>query len=548
MTDAQDRSTERLPAPTVTRKKKRSAWLVWLIPVVAAVIGLSIAWNDYSNQGPAITISFESATGLEQGKTQIRFRDVVVGTVSNIRLNDTGDDVLVDVQLNKDAEGLARQGTQFWVVKPTIGLSGVSGLATLLSGVYINADTKNIRGDTPKERNFKGLEQPPPISSDSPGSKFNLRSDTLGSLGPGAPIYFLRIPVGVVTEYHLDDDGKFVDLEVFINAPYDKHVNANTRFWDESGIYVNVGAHGLTVSTESLVSILAGGLAFGNFGPSMVMTSDHVFTLYDNKVAASAVPIGISVPITMKFYQETRGLESQAPVSFQGINIGTISSTKLDFDPYKGKFFTQVDATLYPALLGTLFQTMQRANQTPEQIAHSFGLLVKRGLRAELKTASLITGSLYISLSLKKGVSAPEKIATTLPFEMPTAESTGIDQIQEQIVTILANVEKIPFEKLAKDLSATLSELTAFTKTLENTLTPELSATLNQLQKTLKGVDDILLSSTALPSQIDGSLKEMDRAIRATRSLIDELRAQPNSLIFGESTKSYSRETLGIDP
>lgn len=548
MTDVQDRSTQRLPAPKVTRKKKRSAWLVWLIPVVAAVIGLSIAWNDYSKKGPAITISFESATGLEQGKTQVRFRDVVVGNVSNIRLNDTGDDVLVDVQLNKDAEGLAAKGTQFWVVKPTIGFSGVSGLATLLSGVYINADTKNIRGDMPKERNFKGLETPPPISSDRPGSKFNLRSDTLGSLGPGAPIYFLRIPVGVVTEYHLDSDGKFVDLEVFIDAPYDKYVNANTRFWDESGIYVNVGADGITVSTESLVSILAGGLAFGNFGPTTVMASGHVFTLYDNKVAANAVPVGVSVPVTMKFYQETRGLEANAPVSFQGINIGSITSTKLDFDPYKGKFFTQVDATLYPALLGSLFQVMQQANQTPEQIAQSLGLIVKRGLRAELKTASLITGSLYISLSLKKGVPAPEKIATTLPFEIPTAESTSIDQIQTQIVTILANVEKIPFEKLANDLSATLSELTAFTKTLENTLTPELAATLNQLQKTLEGVDDILLSSTALPSQIDGSLKEMDRAIRATRSLIDELRAQPNSLIFGESTKPYSRETLGIDP
>jgi paraquat-inducible protein B len=235
-------------------------------------------------------------------------------------------------------------------------------------------------------------------------------------------------------------------------------------------------------------------------------------------------------------------------VSFQGVNIGSITSTNLDFDPYKGKFFTQVDATLYPALLGSLFQTMQRANRTPEQIAESFGLMVRRGLRAELKTASLITGSLYISLSLKKGVTAPEKIAVALPFEIPTVESTSIDQIQEQIVTILSSVEKIPFEKLSNDLSSTLSELTAFTKTLENTLTPELSATLNQLQKSLVNVDDILLSSTALPSQIDSSLKEMDRAIRATRSLIDELRAKPNSLIFGESSKPYSRETLGIDP
>lgn len=548
MTAAQDPSTQRLPAPKVTRKKKRSAWLVWLIPVVAAVIGLSIAWHDWSNKGPAITISFESASGLEQGKTQIRFRDVLVGTVTNIRLSDSGDDVLVDAQLDKDAEGLASEGTQFWVVKPTIGLSGVSGLATLLSGVYINADTQTPRADKPRKRVFKGLEQPPPISSDRPGSRFNLRSPTLGSLGPGTPIYFLRIPVGVVTEYRLDESGKFVDLQVFIDAPYDKYVNGNTRFWDESGIYVNVGADGLTVSTESLVSILAGGLAFATFGPAATLADDYRFKLYRDKVTANAVPIGISIPISMRFYQETRGLEVDAPVSFQGVNIGIINSAQLDFDAYQGQFFTQVKATLYPTRLGPVFQTMQRANTTPGQVAESLAQFVKRGLRAELKTASLITGSLYVALSLKKDAPAVQNIAMSLPFEIPTVESAGIDQIQKQIVTILTNVEKIPFEKLSDDLSATLSELTAFTKTLENTLTPELSATLVRLQKTLQGVDSILLSSTALPSQIDDSLKEMDRAIRATRSLVDELRAKPNSLIFGESNKPYSRETLGIDP
>lgn len=548
MTTAQDPKPSELPAPKVARKQKRSAWLIWLLPVVAAAIGLSIAYHDWSNKGPTISIRFESATGLEKGKTQVRYRDVLVGNVTNIRLSETGDDVIVDVQLSKDAEGLASEGTQFWVVKPTIGLSGVSGLATLFSGVYINADTKTLRSNMPRQTKFKGLEQVPPISSDRPGSRFNLRSDTLGSLGPGAPIYFLRIPVGVVTEYHLDDSGKFVDLEIFIDAPYNKYVNGNTRFWDESGVYVNVGSDGLTVSTESLVSILAGGLAFGNYGPVMAMADDHRFMLYDDKASASAVPIGISIAISMRFYQETRGLAAQAPVSFQGINIGTITSTELDFDVYKGRFFTKVDAILYPALLGPVFQTMQRANQSPEQLAESLGLFVKRGLRAELKTASLITGSLYVSLALKKGLPAIEKIATTLPFEIPTVESGGFDKIQEQIVSILTSVEKIPFQKLSTDLSATLTELTAFTNSLETILTPELAATLSGLQKTLAGVDRLLLSSTALPSQIDDSLKEMDRAIRATRSLIDELRAKPNSLIFGESITPYSRETLGTTP
>jgi paraquat-inducible protein B len=548
MTDPQDPKSDALSKPRVARKQKRNLWLVWLIPAVAALIGLSIAYNDWSKKGPSITIQFQSASGLEAGKTQIKFRDVLVGTVTDIRLNESGDFVLVDAGLDKDAEGLANEGTQFWVVRPTIGISGVSGLATLFSGVYINVDSKELQSSKANKFDFKGLEQPPPIASDRPGSTFGLRSDTLGSLGPGSPIYFLRIPVGVVTDYKLDDSGKFVDLDVFIDAPYDKYVAGNTRFWDESGIYVNVGADGLTVSTESLVSILAGGLAFSSFGPTLPIAADHRFELFENKVAAAAVPFGVALPISMKFYQPTRGLEAAAPVSFQGINIGTITSTELDFDIYKGQFFTHVEATLYPVRLGPLFRTMEQINQTPEQVAQSLSAFVKRGLRAELKTANLLTGSLYVSMSVKKDAPRVEKVSTDLPFEIPTLQSAGLDDIQDQIATIVANIEKIPFEQLANDLSASLNELTAFTKNLDSTVTPALSATLDQLQTTLTDVNVLLESSTALPSQIDNSLKEMDRAVRATRSLVNELRDKPNSIIFGDSAQPYSRETLGSTP
>ena len=547
MTAAQDHQTDALPKPRVARKQKRNLWLVWLIPAVAALIGLSIAWHDWSNRGPSVTIQFQSANGLEAGKTKIKFRDVLVGTVTNIRLSKTGDFVLVDADLDKDAEGLANEGTQFWVVRPTIGISGVSGLATLFSGVYINVDSKELQSGKAKKFDFKGLEKPPPIASDRPGSKFKLRSDTLGSLGPGSPIYFLRIPVGVVTDYKLDESGQFVDLDIFIDAPYDKYVAGNTRFWDESGVYVNVGADGLTVSTESLVSILAGGLAFTGFGPTLPLDEDHRFKLYENKVAASAVPIGVALPISMNFYQQTRGLEAQAPVSFQGINIGNITSTELDFDIYQGKFFTRVQATLYPARLGPVFRTMEQINQTPEQVAQSLSRFIKRGLRAELKTANLLTGSLYISMSLKQDAPSVQEVSTDLPLVIPTVKSAGIDDIQAQIATIVANIEKIPFEQLANDLSASLNELTAFTKNLDRSVTPALAATLDELQTTLVDVNVLLESSTALPSQIDSSLKEMDRAIRATRSLVEELRDKPNSIIFGEPAQPYSRETLGSE-
>lgn len=535
-------------APLIVRKRKGNFWLVWLIPLVASVIGLSIVWHDWSNRGPTISIRLDSASGLEAGKTQIKFRDVVVGTVTNIRLSDTGDEVLVDAELNLDAKGLAKEGTQFWVVRPTIGLSGVSGLSTLLSGVYINADTKTFKSNAPEKLNFVALTEPPAIASDRPGARFKLRSDTLGSLGPGAPIYFLRIPVGVVTKYELEPNGTFVDIEVFVDAPYDKYVGGNTRFWNESGVYVNVGSEGLTVSTESLVSVLAGGLAFGNFGPAIPLANNQTFKLYGNKVAADEVPVGLAVPVTMKFYQSTKGLEAQAPVTFQGVEIGIVNAADLDFDIYKGEFFTHVKATLYPARLGSVFQTMQRANKTVEQATESLAMMVKRGLRAELKTASLLTGSLYVSMSLVRDAPPVKEVVATVPLEMPTIATSDLEDIQKQIASIVDNINKIPFEQLSADLSNSLKELTELGKSLNNTLAPELSAVLKDLQATLGQVDGFLGASNDLPAQLDSSLKEVDKAVRATKALIDELRAQPNSIIFGEPAPSYSRETLGLTP
>jgi paraquat-inducible protein B len=173
---------------------------------------------------------------------------------------------------------------------------------------------------------------------------------------------------------------------------------------------------------------------------------------------------------------------------------------------------------------------------------------VNRGLRAELQTANLLTGSLYISLTMIEGAKPPKRLIAELPFEVPTVESAGIDQIQKQLASIVASIDKIPFEKLAAELGVAVTEVTALTKTLDKNLAPELSATLKQVQKTLAEVDGILVSGSPLPAQLDNSLKEMDRAVRATRSLIDELRAKPNSIIFGEATRPYSRETLGVGP
>lgn len=534
-----------LPAPRVIHRKRRSQGWVWLIPIIAVLIGLSLIWHEISNRGPKITISFRSASGLEEGKTQIRYRDVVVGTVIDIRLSDDRDEVLVDAQLDKDAEGLANEGTSFWVVRPSIGLEGVSGLATLFSGSYIEADTERPFESHVNKVRFVGLETPPPIKSDRPGRMFRLRADSLGSLNAGSPIYFLRIPVGIVTSYELDEAGKYVDISVFIDAPYDKFVKGNTRFWNESGIYVKVSADGLTVRTESLASIIAGGLAFASFGSELAIEDDHLFKLYASRDEASQVPTGVAVPVVMKFERSARGLEVGAPIDFQGIHIGVVDSVELEFDRQLGRLHTHVTGTLYPARLGPAFTRFADQSRDLQEVARNMVRFVDQGLRAQMRTASILSGSSYISLGYQKSDLKGQVVQATLPFNIPTVPSESLEDLQKQIGSIISHLEKIPFESIGKNLDESLKEITQMARNVDQNVTPELTAALQGLKATMADLEKILSSSENLPGQVERSLQEMDRAVRSTRALIDELRAKPNAIIFGETRQPYSRETLG---
>ena len=538
-------SSGSLPPPRVIRKKRRSQGWVWLIPILAALIGLSIVWHEISNRGPKITITFQSAAGLEEGKTQIRYRDVVVGLVSDIRLSSNREQVLIDAQLDKEAAGLANDGTVFWVVRPSIGLEGVSGLATLFSGAYIEADTEGVFEDSPNKFSFTGLEKAPPIKSDRPGSTYRLRADSLGSLSAGTPIYFLRIPVGIVTGYVLDPKGKFVDINIFIDAPYDKYVDGSTRFWNESGIYFNVGTDGLTVRTESLASIISGGVAFANFGAAKPLGNQEIFKLYADKIRAEQVPTGVAIPVTMRFAQSTRGLAVGAPIDFQGLHLGTVDSVELQYDRQSVQLYTQVTGTLYPARLGPAFEEYADRGRDLHEIASNLSLFVYRGLRAQLKTSNILSGSTYVALGHHPEDVAGRHVEASIPFSIPTIPSESLDDLQKQIASIVTHLEKIPFESIGNNLDASLKEIIQMARNIDANVTPQLTDALKALKQTLVELDTLLGSSEKLPHQVDRSLQEMDRAIRSTRALIDELRAKPNAIIFGVPGQSYSRETLG---
>jgi paraquat-inducible protein B len=526
-----------LPSPTIKRKKNINLAWVWLIPIVAALVGISLVFKSVSSQGPNIVIQFDTASGIEANKTQIRYRDVVVGTVSEIQLSPDRKSVVVKAQLTKESESLASAGTSFWVVMPRVGLGGISGLSTILSGSFIEADIK-VDPETGQEQSydrqlsFVGLEVPPPINSDRPGRQFTIRAPTLGSLGPGAPIYFRRVQVGVVTDYKLEAQGNYVDISVFIYAPYFEFVTGSTRFWDESGVSVSLSAAGVDVKTASLLSLLAGGLGFEPFDKSdqTLATAGTVFSLYNSRRAAELVPIGVAIPIVLHFDQSTRGLVKGAPIEFKGVDIGVINDVILEADERRVRFYSKVSGTIYLERLGAIYSQLPKELRNIEFINTRMLNLIKRGMRAELKTGNLLTGQLYISLSFIKDAVAPKGLTAESPLFIPTVETEGLDQIQKQLSSILKKLDNIPYEDIGKELNESLKII---------------SSTTQDFNKTLDNINLLISPDSPLTMQLNQSLKELDRTIRATRGLIDNLRDKPNAIIFGEGSINYSRDNLG---
>ena len=236
-----------IPEATTIPKKRRGPSVVWIIPIVAAIIGGWIAVQKILSEGPTITISFRTAEGLEAGKTKIKYNGVDVGTVSAVSLSPDRQRVIATANMETDSRDMLVEDTQFWVVRPRISGGTVSGLGTLLSGSYIGME---VGKSTEKRHAFTGLVAPPVVTGDVPGRFFVLKGEDLSSLDYGTPLFFRRIEVGQVVAYELDKDGRSITAKVFVHAPYDQYVNPATRFWQASGIDVSLAANGISVHTR----------------------------------------------------------------------------------------------------------------------------------------------------------------------------------------------------------------------------------------------------------------------------------------------------------
>jgi paraquat-inducible protein B len=528
---------DELPRPVVKRRRFNAS-LIWLIPALAALVGIGLVVTNWLAAGPNITISFQSGEGLDAGKTTVKYKNVVIGRVNKIRLSHDRSHVLVNVALEKSAEGFASKDTRFWVVRPRIGLGGVSGVDTLLSGAFIGADV----GDSKEsEDEFKGLEIPPAVNHGAPGRSFILNTNDLGSLDIGSPIYFRRIQVGRVVSYKLDRDGKGVSLQIFIDGPNDKFVTKASRFWNASGVDLSLGANGLKLNTQSISSVLAGGIAFQDpKGPhdAAPAPEDQAYNLFDDQATAMAPPDGDPRYIRMRFDQSVRGLTVDAPVEFLGINIGNVVSVRLDYDEKQQRFPMQVGAVIYPQRLGTAYsklEAMARANGENPDLSDLMGHLVDHGLRAQARSGNLLTGQLYIALDFVPKTPKVAFDANSKPLTIPTVPGS-FDKLQEQLSDIIDKLDRVPFDSIGKHLDQTLAGLNTTLKQVNGETLPAFKDTLQGVQKTMGSANDVLSSDSPLQQNMGATLDQVRRMVRSLRVLSDYLSGHPESLIRGRHT------------
>ena len=549
MSEQNSNETETQEIPQAVVHTRRQFSIVWLVPIVAMLIGGWLAYKGLSEKGPTVTISFESAEGLEAGKTKVKYKDVELGQVESIRFNADLSRVLITAELVKETEPFLTENTRFWVVRPRVTGSGVSGLGTLFSGAYIGMDP-GIEGEP--ARDFKGLEIPPIVTTGKPGRDFLLRATTLGSLDVGSPVYYRQIQVGQVISHDLEEKGQSLKIKIFIDAPHHKLVKKNTRFWNASGFDLKLDAGGLQLNTESLVSIMLGGIAFDT--PTSLETGgpaepDQVSRLYETREAIFQRTYTEKRYFILNFNESIRGLTVGAPVEFRGIKIGQVVDIKAQYNIEK----VSPEITV---LIETEPQRWEIIGEASGDDKDRWKKQIAKGLRAQLKTGSLLTGQLYVDIDFH-----PEAPEAQLKFdgqypEIPTIPAP-LQIITTRVNELLSKLETVPIEKIGKDLSDTLTNVKtlseskellgavqALNETLQETrqlvqkldsnIAPAISSTLDQAQKTLVSVEGTLGQDSPMQHELRQAVKEVGEAARAVRILTDYLERHPEALIYGK--------------
>jgi paraquat-inducible protein B len=511
MPGPEDRRADVPEARAVSRRRTHPS-VVWIVPLIAALAGVWVAVTRIMSQGPTITIVLDSAEGLEAGKTKIHYNGVDVGSITTIRLSDDHQSVVATAKMEPDTEDFLVEGTKFWVVRPRISGANVSGLGTLISGSYLGME---IGSSGKKQRDFIALQAPPVVTGDVPGTFFVLKASELGSLDYGTPIYFRRLQVGEVVSYALDADGQTLTIRVFVRAPYDKYVQPDTRFFQASGIDVSLSASGLTVQTQSVLSILVGGIAFETPTPGQPAAAESVYRLFDDRTRAFQPAARDPQTYVLVFRESVRGLAVGAPVEFRGIKIGEVTHVRVELDAQNAEITAPVTVVVDPRLGVDVVDAGPPSQEFRDRMLPT---LVARGFRAQLRSGNLLTGATYVALDVFPDAPPATIDMSRKPIEVPTVPGT-LDGIESSIARIVKKLDGLPWERIGAGLDKAVVNL---------------DGTLTSARGALDDARHLLGSQSGLGDQLGATLGEVSRAARALRVLADYLEQHPESLLRGK--------------
>ncbi|MEP3246459.1 MAG: MlaD family protein [Sneathiella sp.] len=557
----------------VVKKGYAGLMSIWLVPLIAIVIAGWLIVKTISEKGPEISISLPTAQGMEAGKTQLKYRDVTIGIVDRIEIPDDEDEVRVIVSVQQFAEKYLTDTARFWVVSPAIGLEGISGLETLLSGSFLEIDPGSGGED---QFEFKGLDTAPVITSTTSGREFLLRAERLGNSKRGTPVIYRGIRVGKVLGHRLSTDRQSVELFAFIEAPYHELVREGTRFWDAGGVNVSLSTAGIEVGAESVQALLSGAVEFETpeiFKDTFLAEEGQEFALYTNRQAMEEAKFTERVRYILYFDGSVSGLSVGAAVEFKGMKIGTVRQINLEFLQETGDYFLPVMIDIEPQrvkIAGSddkIFSVVE-AGKIRSQV---LDVLIDRGLRARLKSSNFLTGQLIVDLDLFPNKPARYVGRSEIYTEIPTLPME-LEEITTSLTRLVEKIERLPIEKISTsflktaegmerivnsgDLDTAIQEyreLAVSVKSMINTIDkktlPSIGGAVDETRTALQRVDDTLKSANDLFTSADSILKdgspvkydlsvmmrEVAAASRAVRNLAEFLERNPSSLLSGKN-------------
>ena len=526
------------PRARVTPGRRLS--LVWVIPIIAVAVVIGIGWRALLQRGPTITISFNAAEGIQSGQTRIRRKDVDLGTVESVKLTQDLSHVIVRARMLRSATPYLNEHTQFWIVRPRVSAEGISGLGTLVSGVFIEMNPS--RGSPQTE--FTGLEEPPVLQPDVPGHSFKLHASQLSSLNQGSAIFYRGLSVGEILGYTLNQKTEKIDIYAFVRAPYDRLIHPETRFWNASGVDVSLGAQGVHMVASSWQQLLSGGVEFTT--PSRYMNdapspAGAQFRLYDDKDSAEKDPRGTPLIYRVDFTGAVAGIEHGTPVELLGSQIGQVQHVELQYDDRSHVLHTPVIVAIDPTRVKVVNGPDRSAPELAQDLAAHMEEWVKHGLRARLTSASFITGQQIVSLDMVPDA-APARIERVdSQLQIPSAPSVDVTQILQSVHSILRHIDRATagpeLSHAIKELDRTLTHLDQITGAVEPQIQPlinSLRQSAEAAQRTLEQASNVLGSNTAQGADLPRLMQELTDAARSIRALADYLDRHPEALIRGK--------------